>query len=585
MKLLHPKESVIDLDFKSLEGANWQHILNLRSVKDLVKDKRLVYLRLKNESNEFFPAAWPQTQYDDLKKVLRNYDENIFVVFDSVCDAKGIFSFSMLALERFVFFRVVGGRKVFWGEDVPANVEDNVIDISCVRAKVFFNGQPHDFYFPVLEGTDIDKFMKQFKNGALLKFSAMKLEKTERVDKERIKTAVYLVNSFFPYEDNYYDVAQTVSKIKSISDLYLYKDFKTFQPIYPDIINRLVLYDVLYVRVGEPVFNLVLSGSAGVGKSWIVDLYTKAFGKISGVSISASSSTSKGFVPNFGERKAQPGMLLEPQNFVKGIQEMFRGVCSETREKDKTSAIGSHLMKFMNVLERTELLAGSGYGRLTVQFRDSLLATDNLVPDVRVALSSLIKNDTALIRRVSYLWLGDDAMEAVRSAYPVAKDDYMEGILEKFEATTGITISGLRRFGEWFRRKSALIEVDGMRCKEVSERKTADILRSIVLGCNAAPTLVDVEETEHFIKHMVGQLNLRAFFIALVQCNALMRCVVEEINGLLPTDVKSIEDDYALAEVLFERLWTDSLTIAKNGIWGNFNDYHRGIKRVFGGNL
>ena len=586
----YDEDAVAGVQYESVAGANWSHILNLTYIKNKMKenndgDKGVVYLELKDKDGVKKSVDWPHMTYEDLKDTLRKTAEDIFVTYDTVVGGKGTLSFSHYIKEDFVLYRTVGDKKVFWGEDVNINTEGKTISRTCICLGVVYDGRVYDFYFPVPDSTEesIEKFIKNFKNGMLIKFSAMRLEKTEKVDKNRVKRYAYLVNSFITYEDKFYDVAHILPKIKSVDDLFFYSDIKTKEPLYEEVVNRLVLYDVLYMQPGEPVFNLVLSGDAGCGKTWMVDLHTKIFGKVSGVSIAASLSTSRGFVPNFGEKKPQLGMLIEPRNFMKGIQEMFRGVCSETREKDKTGAIEIHLVKFMNVIERGEFEAGSGYGRINIQLRDSILATDNLTPDVRVALSSIIKKDTALIRRVTYLWLGEDAVNAVRNAYPVGKDEYIEGILRIWEQEKGLSKRDLMRYGEWFRKVALTVNIDGVRCNKIVNDMTREILEGILAGHNVykniGPALDDVNK---FTRHMLMQLNLRAFMIALVQCNAVFRATIEQVTEGLPV-IEAKQEDYDLAQKLFMRLWGDSFEIAREGIWGAFDEYGRGIGRTFRG--
>lgn len=262
---------------------------------------------------------------------MRGIDNDIFITYDSVVNHIGMLSFSMISVEKFVMFRKTDRKKVFWGEDIPPTTEDNIIDIKCVRAQVIYGGEPYDFYFPIPKNDIDDCFLDYFKSGNMLRFSAMCLEKTEKKGKDRVKVNAYFVNKFDIYEDDYADVTKVIPKIKNFNDLVLYKDYKTRQPIYEDIVNKIILYNIYYVKSGEPVFNLVLSGVSGVGKSWCVDVYMKAYGKVDKMAITASISTSKGFVPNFGEKVPRPGMLLDPRNFVKGAHEIFRGVCSAGR--------------------------------------------------------------------------------------------------------------------------------------------------------------------------------------------------------------------------------------------------------------
>lgn len=387
-----------------------------------------------------------------------------------------------------------------------------------------------------------------------------------------------LVNQFRIYEDTFKDIEALMPYLNSFEDFGVFRDSGTGELLYPEVISTLLFFSTAYVRYGEPPFNIILSGIPGSAKTGCLKLMSKVFSN-DGKIIGANMCTAKGLVPSYGD-VPHPGLLIEPENFVKVVDEFFRRAEKEARSRgqnDPTPFVYNFLMEAMNVVERREdVLAGSGKGQLPpgTFMRDSLIATDNLNEGVKSALSTAVAQDRAIMRRFTFVLIGRDEVERVRMAKESPADNEVYDLVDEQMKKRGYTLKQMGRFARWFRREVGKVRLDREMCKSATEGLLKEMLAK----------LLGISEENEVIGSWVAELNLIPYYEAFLRCCVLSRYVfaVKEM-GLPEAPYKISLFDYIEAERYFRKLFGDTLSIYRGGLVEAAAHMSQGVKRAFGG--
>ena len=309
--------------------------------------------------------------------------------------------------------------------------------------------------------------------------------------------------------------------------------------------------------------------------------------------IDMTISTVSGLVPSYGDG-AKPGMLLLPINYTKVVDELFRrstGDAAMRGKVDPSNEITHILERLMGVLLRSsKSQGGSGKGALEkgMYMKDSFLASDNMVAEVRNAFASKIK-DGAIFRRFCFLRINDEDKISVQEAdIRPSSNDLVDAVDDKYRSM-GLDIGTVKRFSRWFRKAVVNVKLSGKKtkaeCESIQEEHLKDIWNEMVAGQRKLEGDEGNEKFKEFFKKWSSIQNLIPTYEGFVRCCAAARCVEQCNEEKLPEIV--VEDiDYISASKLFKRVFIDTCNIYRTGITDWMSDrkiettYKGGFKDV-----
>ena len=218
-------------------------------------------------------------KYEEIRHQLRVGKHMVFLTVDSFRDSfvriEGV-----MKVQEVVFMQEMeyqgNSRFFYYGEDPRGDVLRAMKSKpSCVvRAYVDKLHGRANLIFPresMEEAKEFEAEFREMKKKKLLYISGM-LMPTIVVQKERgsssrrvVQTDI-LVNEWWVKDDAYADVEKIIEKVNSIDDVTFFRDLKTGEPLYPEYVRKMMWYSTMYVKMGDPVFNLILSGDPGVAK-------------------------------------------------------------------------------------------------------------------------------------------------------------------------------------------------------------------------------------------------------------------------------------------------------------------------------
>jgi hypothetical protein len=555
--------------------SSWDFVIN--SPEFLEKSRQhndcgtgLVYVRMVDEKGERVVNDKAHMSYSDMKKSLRDKAiSNVFVIFDSIISETAGVTGS--PEEKTVSLISNLGNKIYYFGESKNIVEESDCGITktCIVVDAMFRKKPTKLYFPVHDDEGW-KTIKDLERNEYVSFSGTRIERRYKEGKDIVEDYVYFVNEYKVFQDTFSDVATVIPSIKKVSDLTPFLNVSTKQPMYCEELNKIILYDVFYVKEGEPVFNLIIYGEGGSGKSSCTQIHGLMFSN-DGNYIDMTQTTVAGLVISYGD-KARPGLLIDPINYTKVVDEIFRrstGDASSKGKVDPSNEIRFLLERLMGIVLRDKKgIAGSGKGALEKgkgYMRDSFLACDNMVAEVRNAFCSFVR-DGGLLRRFSFLRITDiDKIGVQEADIRPSSTDMMDAAEERYEAM-GLSGHLVKRFSRWFRRVAAKVNLSGKKAKLEAESVQHGCLKGLWNEIYSGQKGLDDEQTfnEFFVKWISTQ-NLIPSYEALVRCCAVARCV-EQCNDQRLPEIIVEDQDYDEAKILFKRLFEDSLNIYRTGV-------------------
>jgi len=584
-KKLHSSEFVLSVLRE--EFKNWDSLFNSQkfigmSEKENIKGN-VIYIETRDDENQKVPLG---LEYNEMKAYIRAKGKSfkfVFPVFDSVINQKAIIIGIPEVVDK-VLMVDTPRRRFFLGEPARIDSSDLILSKRCVSVSAIVGNDKVELLFPCGNVPE-DEIIKEIKKDFVI-FSGMKIPFLKQRESSFDVMEMYFVNSFGSYVDDFSDVANIIPKINSFEDLCPFVDLSTKKPIYSEEVNRIILFSVFYLKMGEPVFDLIVYGAGGSGKSTCVVIHSLVFSN-NGDYIAGTDTTTAGLVKSYGDG-ARPGLLISPINFVKVVDELFRRASSDASLKgkhDPTLEICALLERLMSlVLRDVKGRSGSGKGDSKKEdyMRDSFLAADNMKEEVRLAFCSLVR-DGGLFRRFSFLKIsGEDKRNVQKARIRPSHDELLEGVSEMY-LQKGLSINKVKRFSRWFRRVAAQVQVDGERCFDVCYAVQKEILRGIWNRLYAGQRELDDESVfNEFLENWVSEQNIVPTYEGLVRCCAVERAVINEKRKVLPVVKKAVNEDYIEAEKLFRRLCRDTFEIYDDGIVRWIRDVNeRGLRRTF----
>ena len=509
----------------------------------------------------YVPAPF---RYEKVRDELAKKKKCAFVTFDSFIHQL-VVPISEMKLDRIVFCKEVrDGDKTklhFIGDNALRGEYDVIESLWkwCVSldAKVPSLNDQARLVIPFEDYAAAKTFIDDHTNTRFTLFVTgmivpyVQYDKVERAYKEKY---VVVANEYFVKEDKFDDVALMMPHIKTWKDIIWWRDYKTFEPFYPEIVSVLLWHSVMYMEFDRAAFNLILTGKNGCGKTSCIAAALRVFAGEDSI-LSGTTGTDKGLVPSFYGDKPHDGYLIT-KGFLKGMDEFFR---APVRSNDiglnkKSLLIKTFLEKIMELITRKKYRVGQGKTEnYIVQMSASFAAADNLDADTRQALSLACREDPAILRRFTFLQLYDSDWENMKRANkPPHTEAYHEVLAQKFPNLVGISYYGLSRLSVWCRDQIQNIEVDSSRCLDLYIDLFIAELR---LKLNDRGVL-GVAEDE--MRTLVSRIDYSDHMVALVKCSAIMRSIYEQKTAALPT-IKVKEEDYIYAGKLFQRIAQDSI--------------------------
>ena len=523
-------------------------------------------------------------KYEEIRHQLRLGKHMVFMSIDSFRNEQ-VFVQGGCKVQDVVFVQEMEQqghtRYFYYGEDAKGEVLKAVKSkVSCV-AKGFIKslGIRVNMVFPQESMEKAREFEKGFKSvrKRLLFISGMLMPQVTVVSEKGApsrKVIQYdvLVNEWWTKLDDYDDVRKIVQKVTSIDDVSFFRNLQTGIPLYPEYIRKMMWYATAYVKMGDPVFNLILSGEPGVSKSSALAVYANLFSVTAKTPI-GSGGTKKGLVPSFAGDVPREGALIKEPWFAP-VDEFFDMSTAEAAVLGIEKVANMHrkyIRQLLPVVSRSPLRYPSAKDdEFECVMEASLMATDNLVPKTREALKALVEEDPATLRRFCVVWMGQDVKQVVRASPAGNIDDNMEFLKKHWLLNYGFDVHEMKRFGEWFRDMVVKIKVDGVRCMELQREVVGGLL--MFAGGNEG-ALVSDESVDVFCRSVDFSIHI----MAMVRCEAMMRVVYVSDGEMLPEVPVVTEGDYETAKILFGQVMHDSMFLFDISSWAHLTG---GVQRV-----
>ena len=468
-------------------------------------------------------------------------------------------------------------KKHFLGEELPKEVKiikSKYRLCAIARCHVIGIDDECEVMFPFDTAAQAREFVESAKDlqGKVLSVSGMIIpyfmqfkRKSGRVSERHKKL---YVTSYNIYNDSFKDV-DFVDKLNSFDDFAIFRDYGAGNALYAQEVNLLMWYNAFYVKQGDPVFNLILSGPPSIAKTSCLRLYQAVFGDRGQKVFQAEGSTIKGLLPSFTE-PIRNGALIDASFFI-GIDEFFRSAASNAQSqghKDTSTQIQSFMSKLLAVITRGDESFSSGKGEVTDTMTAALMATDNLTAQTRHALASAIEGDPAILRRIIIVQLGTEEEWAnIKGAKVRPATTELVPLARKFWLKKhGFDLMKFKRLAEWARCKSKDLYVDF----EMLEKYTNDMERELIVkSCAGKEILADSAFMDNILRKVVFRLHLEAA----VKCTAITRTLIS--SKKLPTTIQVKEEDFMVARTIMERPLRDMFDMFITSL----DDSERGIER------
>lgn len=546
-------------------------------------------------------------KYEDIRQQLRAGKHMVFLTVDSIRNSQ-VFVQGMVKIQEVVFIQEMEhlghSRFFYYGEEAKGDIIKSVKSRpSCiVKAVIGKLGVRANIIFPFDTMREAKGFEEKFASvrKRLLFISGMVLPQITVVGEKgspsrKIVHYDVLVNDWWSKEDSFVDVEKIVYAVNSIDDVSFFRNLATGESLYPEYVRKLMWYSTAYVRKGEPVFNLVLSGDPGVAKTTALAVHANIF-SVTAKTMIGSGGTRKGLIPSFSGDVPREGALIKEPWFAP-VDEFFSVSAAEGVAMGVEKIANMHrqyIRDLLPVVTRAPLRYPSAKDdEFECVMEASLMATDNLVPRTREALKSLVEEDPATLRRFCVVWLGVDVKGKVRESPAGGIEDNIEFIEQYWMKKYGFSVYEMKRFGEWFRVTAAKVRVDGVRCTSIQKNVVVELLQAIA---SKSGVILEDSVAEGFCRAVDFSIHV----MAIVRCEAVMRvvyaskCAVilkelpvhmnvrlfEEgryVRDGLPGVPIPIDEDYANARELFMCMMRDSMFLFDVSSWSTIGG---GVKRV-----
>lgn len=215
---------------------------------------------------------------------------------------------------------------------------------------------------------------------------------------------------------------------------------------YDEQTSALISFNVAYCVANEPVLNTVLFGGTRLGKSKILEVYSKMFKDSIN---SGSQQTIKGLSGSFYSDKPQAGAMMESKFIFLG-DELFRTGLQNSSQNPDDKHILALLNGLIEMLEHSSKVAPSGKFSRKINFDKSFLATNNVrnFHEFETAFS----NDPAPFNRMTFLLIPKAVEDKMRDEPKIPSGSYMDVYSRRLE-NRGLTLSGLAKMFMYMRHE------------------------------------------------------------------------------------------------------------------------------------
>lgn len=482
--------------------------------------------------------------------VIVDNDKNVFVRFLSRPKVAEIVFVEELGVH--------GQSKInFFGEDYSFSTsrESHLYSVSkpCVTAKVHHSalGREVDLYIPFDTEEAAKDACEHLDKAELVFVSGMRIPTRFWNPKTRVRMAgmIFVAGSYWTKNDDYEDVGKIVPLVSSYDDLSLMKDLSSGEPLYPLYVNVLLWWNVFYVRIGDPVFNLILAGEPGVAKSHCLSLYARVFSD--GGAMLGEGGTMKGLIPSFSGDEPKVGALADAKFFVV-VDEFFKSPSSSAAKagiSKESNSYNAYLRDMLPVISRIEKVYASAKDtKFSVLMRASLLGSDNIKMEARRALETLLRDDPAVLRRFVVVYLDKGVWTRVKASQPANDDENIE-FLNDYLSKRGLSMKLLKRFATYLRSVTPKIKCDSSRVVECVKK----VFVTEAVSYFHKETLPD-EKFMHLAASLCLKIDFIPHFQAMVRCSCVMRTIFGKNTEGLPASFKVEDADYVFAEDMFAQI-------------------------------
>lgn len=202
-------------------------------------------------------------------------------------------------------------------------------------------------------------------------------------------------------------------------------DFEQLSPnwAYDRLTNILILFNSVYMMEGEPTINLILFGGPRLGKSKVLEVFSKVFDE---QIHSGTQQTIKGLTGSFYADEARSGALAESKFIFLG-DEFFRTGLKEAHQQTDASHIMALLHGIMEHLEHSKKTAPSGKYSRPIFFDKSFLATNNIRNFSE--FEKAFQDDPAPFNRLTFAVLSKDVEKRMRDMELIPSSFYWNSFL------------------------------------------------------------------------------------------------------------------------------------------------------------
>lgn len=343
-----------------------------------------------------------------------------------------------------------------------------------------------------------------------------------------IQEDAYIILEAEQVVEDYKIVKTIVPSLKSVQQLSMVWNYETDKPLYSDEEVWITTINTFFVEGGCDALNLILCGEGGTKKTTWCRILSYIFGD---PVIMMTLSTSKGIVPSFYGDRPQLGSLLEAK-FIALLDDYFRFFSQQAGHTGILNSIRTGLEQTMNLLDREPYeIPNAKQNRYRISFNSSFLATDNYqyVNELR----TLFRNNSALLRRYSFLILGKQAVDTSMDLEEEAMNKIKALTAHRFATSLKVEDAwlALRILFKYLREHVHKAEYDQKKVKEI---------------------YIKVKARYNFPAHTYFGSKVTALIHGVVTLNSVFRA-----DSVTAVDFKAQAEDYEVFERLLDRILHD----------------------------
>jgi len=256
---------------------------------------------------------------------------------------------------------------------------------------------------------------------------------------------IYLCFDAKEVKEDYTDMFASLEKVTGYE--YLAPNWA-----YDETTTMLILFDVMYMERNNPAINLVLFGGPRLGKTSVLDVFSRVFSEELN---SGTQQTVAGLAGSFYGDKPQAGGMMDSK-FVFLGDEFFRTGLKSSQAPD-SNHINALLHGVMEHLEHREKKATSGKYTRRIFFDKSFLAINNIRNFD--AFEEAFQKDPAPFNRLTFCMLPKEVEKAIREGDLIASMNFVN-IFHNRLGKVGLNMKTFRKMLKYMRQSLRMVNVD-----------------------------------------------------------------------------------------------------------------------------